>query len=77
MLFSPNLVLSRCYNYWFWVPLVAPLIGAVMGSFLYLIFIDWQLPDLEQPENLPAVSTISDKINRPRVKLRSSLELKA
>uniref|UniRef100_A0A8C2ZBC9 Aquaporin 10a n=1 Tax=Cyclopterus lumpus TaxID=8103 RepID=A0A8C2ZBC9_CYCLU len=32
-----------CYNYWFWVPLVAPLIGGVIGSFMYLIFIHWHL----------------------------------
>lgn len=54
-----------CYNYWFWVPLVAPLIGGVLGSCMYLIFIHWQLPDPESPDNLPLVSTISDKIKQP------------
>ncbi|XP_037532876.1 aquaporin-10a [Nematolebias whitei] len=54
-----------CYNYWFWVPLVAPPIGGVLGSFMYLIFIHWQLPDPEPPENLPVVLTISDKIQKP------------
>ncbi|XP_053699894.1 aquaporin-10a [Synchiropus splendidus] len=34
-----------CYNYWFWVPVIAPLIGGVVGSCMYLIFIDWHLPD--------------------------------
>ncbi|XP_062311614.1 aquaporin-10a, partial [Osmerus eperlanus] len=34
-----------CYNYWFWVPLVAPLLGGLVGTLFYLIFIDWHLPD--------------------------------
>ncbi|XP_017280480.1 aquaporin-10a [Kryptolebias marmoratus] len=49
-----------CYNYWFWVPLVAPPVGGVFGSFMYLIFIDWQLPDPEPSQNPPAVFTVSD-----------------
>lgn len=49
----------RCYNYWFWVPLVAPLVGGVFGSLMYLIFIDWQLPD---PDQLERISTISEKL---------------
>ncbi|XP_032412160.1 aquaporin-10-like [Xiphophorus hellerii] len=56
-----------CYNYWFWVPLVAPLIGGPLGSCLYLVFIEWQLPT---PELLPqnkrtTVSTISNSIKEP------------
>lgn len=39
-----------CYNYWFWVPLVAPLIGAVVGTLTYLVFIEWQLSDLPPSE---------------------------
>lgn len=39
-----------CYNYWFWVPLVAPLIGGVVGTLTYLVFIEWQLPDLPHSE---------------------------
>ncbi|CAL9705738.1 unnamed protein product [Knipowitschia caucasica] len=38
-----------CYNYWFWVPIVAPLIGAVIGTLIYLVFIEWQLPEPEEP----------------------------
>ncbi|XP_036394569.1 aquaporin-10a [Megalops cyprinoides] len=34
-----------CYNYWFWVPLVAPMLGAVVGTGFYLVFIRWHLPD--------------------------------
>lgn len=48
-----------CYNYWFWVPLVAPLVGGVMGSFLYLLFIEWQLPEAPQPQSLPPPSPVS------------------
>uniref|UniRef100_A0AAR2LME7 Aquaporin 10a n=1 Tax=Pygocentrus nattereri TaxID=42514 RepID=A0AAR2LME7_PYGNA len=39
-----------CFDYFFWVPLVAPLVGAVLGSFFYQVFIQWHLPELE-PEN--------------------------
>lgn len=31
---------------------MAPLIGGAIGTCLYLIFIDWQLPDPDQPDNL-------------------------
>uniref|UniRef100_A0A8C9S5V5 Aquaporin 10a n=1 Tax=Scleropages formosus TaxID=113540 RepID=A0A8C9S5V5_SCLFO len=36
-----------CYNYWFWVPLVAPTLGAIVGTCIYLVFIQWHLPDPE------------------------------
>uniref|UniRef100_A0A8C6TQV4 Aquaporin 10a n=1 Tax=Neogobius melanostomus TaxID=47308 RepID=A0A8C6TQV4_9GOBI len=36
---------------WFWVPLVAPLIGGVVGTLTYLVFIEWQLPDLPHSNN--------------------------
>lgn len=65
-----------CYNYWFWVPLLAPLIGGVLGSFMYLIFIHWHLPDPEPPESLSTVSTISDKIKQPSKTLDKEVELK-
>uniref|UniRef100_A0A672Z000 Aquaporin 10a n=1 Tax=Sphaeramia orbicularis TaxID=375764 RepID=A0A672Z000_9TELE len=52
----------KCYNYWFWVPLVAPLIGGVLGTFMYLIFIDWHLPDPEPPVEPSKLSTISDSV---------------
>lgn len=69
-----------CYNYWFWVPLVAPLVGGVMGSFLYLIFIDWQLPELHQPERLPpptAVSSICHKVKHHCPQFDNAVETKA
>jgi len=37
----------RCYDYFFWIPIVAPLVGGVLGSFIYLVFIQWHLPELE------------------------------
>ncbi|KAM9782795.1 aquaporin-10a [Neosynchiropus ocellatus] len=46
-----------CYNYWFWVPVIAPLIGGVAGSCMYLIFIDWHLPDPGTPADPPSVPT--------------------
>uniref|UniRef100_A0A674M928 Aquaporin 10a n=1 Tax=Takifugu rubripes TaxID=31033 RepID=A0A674M928_TAKRU len=39
-----------CYNYWFWVPLVAPCIGALIGTLLYQILISLHLPDPAEPE---------------------------
>lgn len=48
-----------CFNYWFWVPLVAPLIGAVLGTLIYLVFIEWQLPEPDPPEEPYTLNTIS------------------
>ncbi|XP_028280819.1 aquaporin-10a isoform X2 [Parambassis ranga] len=53
-----------CYSYWFWVPLVAPPIGGILGSFMYLIFIHWQLPDPDPPEHRASLS-ISDNLKQP------------
>lgn len=66
----------RCYNYWFWVPVVAPLVGGVFGSLMYLIFIDWQLPD---PDQLERISTISEKLakKQPVTTLEKGDELNA
>ncbi|XP_029359277.1 aquaporin-10a [Echeneis naucrates] len=66
-----------CYNYWFWVPLVAPLIGGVLGSCMYLIFIHWHLPDHDPPENLPTISTLSEKVKQPITRWEDGEELKA
>lgn len=47
-----------CFDYWFWVPLVAPMIGGVLGTIIYLVFIEWHLPETEdseatdEPENM-------------------------
>ncbi|XP_023117619.1 aquaporin-10a [Amphiprion ocellaris] len=66
-----------CYNYWFWVPLVAPNVGAVLGSFIYLVFIQWQLPDPEPPENASSLFTISNKVKQPATTWENGDELKA
>uniref|UniRef100_A0A8C1SEN0 Aquaporin 10a n=1 Tax=Cyprinus carpio TaxID=7962 RepID=A0A8C1SEN0_CYPCA len=36
-----------CYDYFFWIPLVAPMVGGVLGSIIYLVFIQWHLPEPE------------------------------
>lgn len=47
-----------CFDYWFWVPIVAPMIGGVLGTIIYLIFIEWHLTETEdseatdEPENM-------------------------
>ncbi|XP_060906625.1 aquaporin-10a [Labrus mixtus] len=66
-----------CYNYWFWVPLVAPPIGGVLGSLIYLVFIDWHLPEPDPPESLSTLSTVSDKIQQPSITWDNGAELKA
>ncbi|XP_063054325.1 aquaporin-10-like [Engraulis encrasicolus] len=73
-----------CYNYWFWVPLVAPMIGGVLGTLIYLVFIDWHLPDLEeskreaedtdsklQPWKVTYVKDTNEKFESPVVKEQS------
>lgn len=48
-------LVHRCFNYWFWVPLVAPMLGGTVGSAMYLIFIQWHLPDSDsEPGMSPA-----------------------
>jgi len=43
-------VFSAC-NYWFWVPLVAPHIGAILGGLIYLGLIGIHLEE-EEPESI-------------------------
>nr|XP_020462852.1 aquaporin-10-like [Monopterus albus] len=66
-----------CYNYWFWVPILAPLVGGVLGSCVYLVFIHWQLPDPDPADDFFVLSTISDKIKQPSTKWESEAELKS
>ncbi|XP_026172915.1 aquaporin-10a [Mastacembelus armatus] len=65
-----------CYNYWFWVPVVAPPIGGVLGCLMYLVFIHWQLPGPDPPEDTSTLSTISDKIKQPSSTWENEVELK-
>ncbi|KAM6909606.1 aquaporin-10a [Xenentodon cancila] len=67
-----------CYNYWFWVPLVAPPLGGLLGSFVYLIFVHWQLPDPEPSENqlTPSNINISENIKRDGIMWEKGEELK-
>ncbi|XP_034466872.1 aquaporin-10a [Hippoglossus hippoglossus] len=66
-----------CYNYWFWVPLVAPLIGGVLGSFMYTIFIKLHLPDPDDLDNHSTISTISDKCKQPATTWEHGFEIKS
>ncbi|KAJ0066170.1 hypothetical protein NL108_001411, partial [Boleophthalmus pectinirostris] len=63
-----------CYNYWFWVPAVAPMVGGVLGTLIYLMFIEWQLPD-HPPEDPHTDISFSDK-PRSSVTWNSKDELK-
>ncbi|XP_061676909.1 aquaporin-10a isoform X1 [Syngnathoides biaculeatus] len=65
-----------CYNYWFWVPLVAPLLGGVSGSFLYLIFIHWHLPDSDPPKDVDTPSIASNTVKQPSNMPLIGIELK-
>lgn len=35
-------------DYFFWIPIVAPIVGAFLGGFLYLVLISAHLPDIEE-----------------------------
>lgn len=69
-------LISRCYNYWFWVPVVAPLIGSVIGSTMYVIFISLHLPDPDQPETFSTDFHISEKVKQPSPKSDDGGDLK-
>lgn len=35
-------------NYYFWIPIIGPLVGGVFGGFLYELFITWNYPSKRQ-----------------------------
>uniref|UniRef100_A0AC35TNW5 Aquaporin n=1 Tax=Rhabditophanes sp. KR3021 TaxID=114890 RepID=A0AC35TNW5_9BILA len=63
-------------NYcWFWIPLLCPLIGGVIGGWAYQLFIGIHLPDMTYEENLeyqtylhqiPAVTTTNNSVYEVR-----------
>ncbi|XP_077454472.1 aquaporin-10a isoform X2 [Stigmatopora argus] len=65
-----------CYNYWFWVPLLAPLLGGVLGSLLYLTFIHWHLTDSEPPKDVDTPSMVSEPIKQASNAPLIGIELK-
>ncbi|KAM9805964.1 aquaporin-10a [Syngnathus typhle] len=65
-----------CYNYWFWVPLVGPLLGGVSGSLLYLMFIHWHLPDPDPLKDADTTSIASDTSKQPASAPLIGIELK-
>ncbi|MFT7805162.1 aquaporin-10 [Arapaima gigas] len=50
-----------CYNYWFWVPLVAPMLGSIIGCCMYLVFIQWHLPDPEAELDISITDILETK----------------
>ncbi|KAI5620499.1 aquaporin 10a [Silurus asotus] len=52
-----------CYDYFFLVPLVAPLFGALLGCFFYQVFIHWHLPD-------PEPETVESQPQDPAIQLK-------
>ncbi|CAG5094297.1 Oidioi.mRNA.OKI2018_I69.XSR.g13433.t1.cds [Oikopleura dioica] len=40
-------------NYYFWIPILAPTVGAIIGGYTYLLFVGAYLDDLEEPAKLP------------------------
>merc|ERR1712002_240665 len=38
------------YNNWFWVPIVAPLVGGVMGAFVYKMLVGHHMPEVDEDE---------------------------
>ncbi|KAJ8004995.1 hypothetical protein DPEC_G00142060 [Dallia pectoralis] len=64
-----------CYNYWFWVPLTAPLLGGLVGAGMYLVLIAWHLPDL--PAEPPRERTDTIEVwKKPMTTEKEELELK-
>lgn len=41
-------VLRSAYDYWFWVPIVGPHIGALCGALVYMLLIGIHLADDEE-----------------------------
>ncbi|XP_053575754.1 aquaporin-10, partial [Bombina bombina] len=56
----------RAGNYWWWVPVVAPCVGAVLGSLLYQVFVQIHHP-VKESENEQGKETISQPENRKEI----------
>uniref|UniRef100_A0A0M3HNW4 Aquaporin-9 n=1 Tax=Ascaris lumbricoides TaxID=6252 RepID=A0A0M3HNW4_ASCLU len=39
------------HDYFFWIPLLAPVVGAVLGAYSYVFFIGFHIPDLVDSRN--------------------------
>ena len=38
------------HDYWFWVPIVGPCVGGVLGAIIYDVLIAWHHPPEEDPQ---------------------------
>ncbi|CAH2327315.1 aquaporin-10 [Pelobates cultripes] len=50
----------RAGNYWWWIPVVAPCVGALLGSFLYQIFVEFHHPESENEEETLEVNALPE-----------------
>ena len=58
------------------MPLVAPMIGAVMGTLMYKVFIEWQLPDPDPSSALPLPPTPTNDCKELQAAIGNGVELK-
>ncbi|CAL8396944.1 aquaporin-10-like [Gadus morhua] len=65
-----------CYNYWFWVPIVAPMLGALLGSGVYALFIHWHLPGAgqDEPDDALVLTNLSNSGERRSTNVSSNGE---
>lgn len=50
----------RAGNYWWWIPVVAPTLGSLVGSLVYKLFIDvhnQSVPESGNEKGQPAIET--------------------
>jgi MIP family channel proteins len=55
----------REYN-WFWVPVVGPHLGAILGAGLYIVCVEMHWPDLAQPLSLSKSETEMIPVSRTK-----------
>ena len=61
-------------DYFFWIPIVAPIVGAFLGGFLYLVLISAHLPDIEE-EKRPSDNRVSFQLKRQSFSLSEIINI--